>query len=150
MSRRILFAVAAMIVLCWAASYWRPGTRRPMGDLARVQLVDGALVWTNRPLGSSRILYNGSQRLLRTLWWTDWSFTGATMTAGSVTTKAYVLPLWILLAGTVAIALILPRRRFAPGTCRACGYDLRGAAHKVCPECGAGNNQPARRVVEAT
>lgn len=136
MARRILFSVAVLMVLCWAVSYWRPGTRRPMGDLSRVQLVDGALVWTSRPLGNSRILYNGSQRFGRTLWWTGWSFTGATLTAGTVTTKVRVVPLWLPLAGAVGAALLLPRRGHIDGTCRACGYDLRGARHAVCPECG--------------
>jgi hypothetical protein len=28
-------------------------------------------------------------------------------------------------------------RRAASGLCVACGYDLRGAAHERCPECGA-------------
>lgn len=131
-----MFGVAVVIALCWVASYWRPGTRQPMGDLNRVQLIDGALVWTSRPLGNSRILYNGSQRVLRTLWWTDWSFTGARLTAGATTTAARVLPLWLPLLGSVGVALLLPRRGFAKGCCAACGYDLRGAAHQACPECG--------------
>jgi len=131
-----MFGVVILIAVCWAASYWRVGTRRPMGDLSRIQLVDGALVWMSRPLGGSRILYNGSQRLGGTLWWTNWSFTGATMTIGAVTTKAFVLPLWIPLSIAAAIAVMLPRRKFAEGMCHVCGYDLRGAAHNVCPECG--------------
>ena len=39
-----------------------------------------------------------------------------------------------------AVALRRARRRRlrdAVGLCRACGYDLRGAAHERCPECGA-------------
>jgi hypothetical protein len=28
-------------------------------------------------------------------------------------------------------------RRVTPGTCRRCGYDLRGGGHSACPECGA-------------
>lgn len=132
-----MFGVLVLIVLSLAASYWRVGTRRPMGDLSRIQLVDGALVWTSQPLGTSRILFNGSQRFGGTLWWTNWSFTGASMTMAAVTTKVYVLPLWIPLTGAVAIALLLPRRRYAGGMCRTCGYDLRGADHKVCPECGS-------------
>jgi hypothetical protein len=30
------------------------------------------------------------------------------------------------------------RHRRAAGQCLACGYDLRGAEHERCPECGAG------------
>lgn len=47
-------------------------------------------------------------------------------------------PLWI-----PAVALLLPvaviRPRFEDefrGLCRTCGYDLRGNASGICPECG--------------
>lgn len=58
------------------------------------------------------------------------------MTMGTVTTKVRVVPLWLPLAGAVGAALLLPRRGHIDGTCRTCGYDLRGARHAVCPECG--------------
>jgi len=59
-------------------------------------------------------------------------------------------PIWtgavlntLLFASVVWLILFLPgvvrrmeRRRL--GRCEVCGYDLRGAGHGVCPECGAG------------
>lgn len=41
-----------------------------------------------------------------------------------------------VIAGMIA-TLTLRRRRFAPGSCPACGYDLHGAPTPTCPECGA-------------
>lgn len=49
------------------------------------------------------------------------------------------LPFWIPLL-IVAAATILAfkyDRQFKPGHCQICGYDLRGAEHKKCPECGS-------------
>jgi hypothetical protein len=55
-------------------------------------------------------------------------------------------PLWLVCviccAGAAAPGHILwrqrrARRRLKRGLCPACGYDLRGAAHERCPECGA-------------
>ncbi len=42
---------------------------------------------------------------------------------------------WLLSALAVLIRKSLRTRE---GHCRVCGYDLRGAAHVRCPECGAG------------
>ncbi len=59
-----------------------------------------------------------------------------------------VHPLWpgfaintLFYGGVIALILWAPawlRRfyRFRKGCCTACGYDLRGAAHARCPECG--------------
>jgi hypothetical protein len=55
------------------------------------------------------------------------------------------IPTWLLLTITVAVtalparALRRARQRATSdrlGLCLACGYDLRGAAHERCPECG--------------
>jgi hypothetical protein len=57
-----------------------------------------------------------------------------------------VIPTWfvaLLAAGMIVVpARSLHRgrrlrRRRAAGQCLACGYDLRGAEHECCPECGA-------------
>ena len=57
------------------------------------------------------------------------------------TWRGWVVPLWL----PAAAACILPalagarriaaRRRFIPGCCRRCGYDLRATPDR-CPECG--------------
>jgi hypothetical protein len=52
-----------------------------------------------------------------------------------------VVPAWALVLLTAPLPTVrlwrrLRRRRFAPGHCRGCGYDLRGNESGVCPECG--------------
>ncbi len=50
-----------------------------------------------------------------------------------------VIPFWsLLLLGGVPTGWLWYRDRpRSPGLCSRCGYDLRGARHAVCPECGA-------------
>ncbi len=48
-------------------------------------------------------------------------------------------PLWSALAVAASAALVcgwLDRRRYPPGHCRRCGYDLTGNQSGRCPECG--------------
>lgn len=50
-----------------------------------------------------------------------------------------VVPLWLpfLVFGVPSVLLwVRERRRTPPGHCRACGYNLTGASHRNCPECG--------------
>ena len=63
------------------------------------------------------------------------------------------VPPWfaVLAPGAVAVAPLLWLRRDARrrlrrsrGLCITCGYDLRGAAHERCPECGAGVEDVSR------
>jgi len=49
-------------------------------------------------------------------------------------TVFYALVLWLPLA-PFALRRVVRRKR---GHCIKCGYDLRGAEHEVCPECGLG------------
>lgn len=54
------------------------------------------------------------------------------------------LPLWMP-AGVFALAGWWGwrvSRRFGPGRCAGCGYDVRGLVGGVCPECGAGADRP--------
>ena len=47
------------------------------------------------------------------------------------------VPLWVPLLASAALALLCWRKpRECPRHCSVCGYDLRGADHQVCPECG--------------
>ena len=45
----------------------------------------------------------------------------------------YAIILWLLLPGSFALRRILRRKR---DLCVKCAYDLKGAEHEVCPECG--------------
>ncbi|MCL4196592.1 MAG: hypothetical protein KJZ69_03795 [Phycisphaerales bacterium] len=51
---------------------------------------------------------------------------------------AIYIPIWtVVLLTAVPTAWIWRRDQpLAPGRCEKCGYDLRGAAHAACPECG--------------
>ena len=56
-------------------------------------------------------------------------------------------PLWIefvIAAFATAILWHRDRRRIVPGHCRRCGYNLTGADHEKCPECGTGVPANAR------
>lgn len=50
----------------------------------------------------------------------------------------FLLPLWVTLVviGFTAGGFFYFTRRFPPGHCRKCGYDLTGNVSGVCPECG--------------
>ncbi len=50
-----------------------------------------------------------------------------------INTVFYAAILWLLTFGPFAARRIIRSKR---GRCIKCGYDLRGAEHEVCPECG--------------
>lgn len=59
--------------------------------------------------------------------------------------SAIYIPIWTLVALAAAPTAWLWRRdrRRKPGLCEKCGYDLRGAEHAVCPECGSPLPRPS-------
>ena len=71
----------------------------------------------------------------------NWGFFGRRLPIVRRGLVLYVVgvPIWSLaLAAVVPSAWLWYRdRRRAPGLCNKCGYDLRGNASGVCPECGS-------------
>ncbi len=57
----------------------------------------------------------------------------------AINTAFYAAILWLLTLGPFTARRMIRRKR---GHCINCGYDLRGAEHKACPECGAILTQP--------
>jgi hypothetical protein len=51
----------------------------------------------------------------------------------ALNTAFYAVILWSVVCGPFALRRLIRRRR---GRCIKCNYDLRGAAHDRCPECG--------------
>ena len=51
----------------------------------------------------------------------------------AINTMFYAALLWLLTFGLFAARRVIRRKR---GHCITCGYDLRGAEHERCPECG--------------
>jgi len=66
---------------------------------------------------------NGLKILLRPIW-----------PGFAINTVFYAAILWLFALGPFAARRVIRRKR---GHCIKCGYDLRGAEHEVCPECGA-------------
>jgi len=69
----------------------------------------------------------------------SWWFDAERVTWGGPPYTIVRIPIWVLVVLIATPTLWLWRcdRRKQPGLCVKCGYDLRGADHKVCPECGA-------------
>ncbi len=51
----------------------------------------------------------------------------------AINTIFYAAILWMMWLSPFVVRRVIRRKR---GHCLKCGYDLRGAAHEVCPECG--------------
>ncbi len=51
----------------------------------------------------------------------------------AINTIFYAAILWLLTLGPFTVRRMIRRKR---GLCIKCGYDLRGAEHEDCPECG--------------
>ena len=51
----------------------------------------------------------------------------------AINTVFYAAILWLLMFGVFTTRSLIRRKR---GHCIKCSYDLRGAEHEACPECG--------------
>jgi len=93
-----------------------------------VVLVDGS----GQFLGETGFEFTGHDRTFEWWFWSEWIQWNPLM-------AVVFIPIWF-----IALLVALPTawlwcrdRRRATGLCIKCGYDLRGADHAACPECGA-------------
>ena len=108
---------------------------RADGSKLQMNAIFGAIVLVNYPAAgtmqySRSGLEYGSQEKQR-FQWLPWAKLGGGKTV-------IVCPMWmILIAVAPPTAYLFWRdRRYPPGHCQKCGYDLQGNISGVCPECG--------------
>lgn len=64
----------------------------------------------------------------------------------ALNTVFYAVVVWALWSALLAVRGVIRQRR---RRCVRCGYDLRGAVHDACPECGGKVVQVARERAKA-
>ncbi|MCC6908080.1 MAG: hypothetical protein IT430_09085 [Phycisphaerales bacterium] len=131
--------LTVLLLVVWVGSAWWACTLfLPTSLLASVMSGQIYVEW-REPVSVhwSQVQWVGPYRAsTQFAWW----FARQTFSTpgGSITTSTSV-PLWSLvcLSALPTTWIWYRDRRRAPGLCAKCGYDLRGADHAVCPECGA-------------
>jgi len=94
---------------------------------------------------------------LKPVWAPRWDFEAGTVEIGALrdretklTSMCLVVPLWMPAVAVAIVSVLLfcrnrPARR---GHCQRCGYNLTGADHTVCPECGTAFEEALSQVRE--
>lgn len=125
-------ACAALAVVYFLDPRWT--LYDPIKGVDFVSLYGNGIEITQRPIREEFVSYADFSRR----WWIYAGFGPG----------AFVIfvPTWVLF-----LALALPTayawhrcRRFGPGHCSKCGYDLAGIAVGICPECGKEVKRPRR------
>ncbi len=68
--------------------------------------------------------------------------------ASMVAVRSCSVPLWLpflIVALPTAFMFYRDRKRIPPGHCKTCGYNLTGAEHERCPECGVACDSAGQR-----
>ena len=125
-----------LLVVWYGSVWWTVGFYLEptvgLGVVAGRVFIDWEEPWSIIPVDWSWVLPG---RPFLFSWWFD----GSRITMGGVTYNEVLIPTWVLIVLVATPTLWLWRcdRRRQPGLCLKCGYDLRGADHRVCPECGS-------------
>lgn len=135
-----VLTVLLLVVWVWSGQMWIGGDLLPHITLI---LTEGRLSvvweepWSLPPeYGTGFWTWGDQYPEGRLKWWVDTHMiadgTGRQLTGAEI-------PIWFfsLMTGLASTWLFWRDRRKQPGLCINCGYDLRGADHAVCPECGA-------------
>lgn len=127
----------ALVVVALVCSRWVNATCIRQGFPYGIELIGGELVLyvNNWPRSDWRVigLVQGHVTFAEypfISWWPEIEWTSEF--------KTIIIPLWIpsVLLGALTLVLWRRTRRFPPGQCRRCGYNLTGNVSGVCPECG--------------
>ncbi len=128
-----LLTVLLLVLWVWSA-WWYAGIKLlPTGSIdvsAGGVCIGWYEPWSIVPVDSGWMTPD------RHSWPLEWWFHGErdTLLGGGY----FVIPIWalVVLFATPTSWLWDQDRRRQPDLCANCGYDLRGAAHEMCPECG--------------
>ena len=86
------------------------------------QVTEGILLTPKAEVRLGDMLYRAKALPLRPLW-----------PGFAINTTFYAVLLWALWRSPFVVRRVIRRKH---GRCINCGYDLRGAEHELCPECG--------------
>jgi len=134
--RVILIVLLLICCSLWVASYWKLWWVSSDGPLA-IGLWNGSFIFdrTVSDFSVSGLFITGFDDL-ETHWW---PVVGITTSPEFWMLKGTFWLPTLLLALPLAISAspwARRRRRAKQGLCIRCGYDLSGASHTLCPECG--------------
>lgn len=132
--------LTVLLLAVWIGSIWSMCTVRPPQSRVSLEVYGGILgikIEERDIFRRDHWHWSGLHRRPATL---RWGFSTVYWPlSGMPSYQLIEIPLWFLALLTAAPAVWLSYRdrRCMPGHCRKCGYDLRGADHTVCPECGS-------------
>ncbi|MCL4196643.1 MAG: hypothetical protein KJZ69_04055 [Phycisphaerales bacterium] len=138
--------LTVLLLAVWLGSAWWQVPLRQGGGRGAIGLGAGQLLatWPMRGPAPSRGMYVEAfeLRIGGFSWW--FASRHLPVVVKGSTLHLVGVPLWslALATGLPSAWLWFRDRRRAPGLCVHCGYDLRGNASGVCPECGAARDQP--------
>ncbi|MGH7131246.1 MAG: hypothetical protein ACREJO_04810 [Phycisphaerales bacterium] len=142
-ARRAGFLGAVAVMLVWGVTLWG-GITLVVTTQFRVALYGGSMNMTRGPGTYGPGVYT-YKTPAGAMWFLPGYQSSGTMAGTTPATRTdVIMPLWIVALGLAVVAWVGERhcKRYGPGMCGRCGYDLRGIPKgKGCPECGEGKGK---------